>query len=303
MDFARGVRASKVWALVAGLAAVAAPAFAAGEGSVTLASRTTRGASGEPATFQEATTTEESLSPPFEPTMDDYRPCDTCGEEACCDAGCGCGDCSLDCCRYDGNNWYVSVSGGWQQRERVHEITAATTFLELDGGFALNAALGHEFDHFRVEFEATLLNNEIDEAGAGGLSSDTVGNINVRAYMFNVYHDIHIECSRWKPYLGGGIGTAQSEINGLYPEFFNTIGPPFEGTALNCTSDFVFAWQLRAGTSYCLTPRTELTIGYRYFRAETLEFSSAPFVGATASAFNPNGSTNHSVEIGLRVKF
>ena len=60
---------------------------------------------------------------------------------------------------------------------------------------------------------------------------------------------------------------------------------------------------MRAGTAYCLTQRTDLTIGYRYFCAEDLEFSAAPFVGPGASTFNPDGATHHSVEVGLRVKF
>ena len=303
MDFVQGVRASSIRraaaarALAAVLAlAVAAPAQAGGQGNVTRASRFS--SSAPPATFHEAAAAEEAFDPIGEP---EYMGDGGCCEEPCCDSGC-CGDC-FDCCEWSGDHWYLSLSGGWQDREKVHEISDDSTFLTFDGGFSVNAALGHEFDSFRLEFEATLMNNEVDTAGSGGLESTTPGNINVRAYMFNVYHDIHIECSRWSPYLGGGIGLAQSEINGMYPDFFNVIGPPFEGTALNCTSDWVFAWQLRAGTSYHLTPRTDLTLGYRYFHADDLTFSAAPFVGPGAPTFVPNGSTNHCIELGLRVKF
>ena len=301
MDFAQGARASSILALAAVLAAAAVvPALASGEGNVTRASRFA--SSAPPATFHEAAAEEEAFDPIGEPVGEYLGDGGACCEEQCGDAGCGCDDC-FDCCKWSGDHWYVSVSGGWQDRERVHEISDDTTFLTFDGGFSVNGALGREFDSFRLEFEATLMNNEVETAGSGGLSSTTPGNINVRAYMFNVYHDVHIECSRWSPYLSGGIGLAQSAINGMYPGFFNVIGPPFEGTALNCTSDWVFAWQLRAGTSYHLTPRTDLTLGYRYFHADDLTFSAAPFVGPGAPTFVPNGSTNHCIELGIRVKF
>jgi opacity protein-like surface antigen len=195
------------------------------------------------------------------------------------------------------------LSGGWQQRERVHESADPRTFIEFDGGFGINAALGYRFDAFRIEAEYTFMNNECDTAGAAGLSSDTVGNVNLRAWMFNVYHDIEIQGWCWQPYLGAGIGIYQSELNGLFPDFFQQVGGAFATTPINATSNMPFAYQFRAGASRPLGERTDLFVGYRYFHGEELTFSSAPFAGPGAPVFNPNGAWTHSVEFGLRVKF
>jgi opacity protein-like surface antigen len=196
----------------------------------------------------------------------------------------------------------LSISGGWQHRETVHEIDDPQTFIIFDDGFAANAALGYRFDPFRVEAEYSFMNNEVDTAGAAGLSSPAAGNVNLRAFMFNVYHDLQFHVGHWRPYVGAGIGIYQSDINSLYPEFFDVAGPPLAGTAVNTTSDMPFAYQFRVGATRPLSRKTELYTGYGYFRGEELEFAALPF-SAFAPTFHPNGAKVHSWEFGLRVNF
>jgi opacity protein-like surface antigen len=227
--------------------------------------------------------------------------CDCSGVGEC--DGCASSSCNYGCGPRGCDRWYISISGGWQQRERVHEAGDPSTFIEFDGGFSINTALGYHFDMFRVEAEYSFMNNECSEAGSGGLSSATVGNVNLRAFMLNVYHDIKIDGCCWEPYVGAGVGTYQSELNGLFPEFFQTVGGSFATTPINATSDMPFAYQIRAGASRPLGERTDLFCGYRYFHGEELTFSSAPFASGGAPTFHPNGAWTHGVEFGLRVKF
>jgi opacity protein-like surface antigen len=217
--------------------------------------------------------------------------------EACSACGEGCCSC---CCR---NPWYISISGGWQQRETVHEVDDPSVFIEFDSGFAANAALGVRLDTFRLEFETSFMNNEVDRAGAGGLSSASPGNVNLRAYMFNVYHDIEFKSTCWKPYVGAGIGIYQSDINGLIPDFFSQVSQTFARTPINATSDMPFAYQFRVGIARPICCNTEFYTGYRYFRGEELEFASAPFAGPNAPTFHPDGAKVHAIEFGLRVNF
>lgn len=216
------------------------------------------------------------------------------------------GNCSHDCgCEKvdpyrDG--WYLGISGGTAKRERVHEMIAQTTFMEFDMGFAANAFIGYRFHRFRLEAEGTYMNTEVNTAGAGGLVSDAVGNVNLKALMFNAYHDFKISSWKLSPYLGAGVGVYQSQLNSLYPAFFTVI-PGFGDTPVNTTSDVPMAWQLMAGLTYPIGDRTEFFTGYRYFRGDTLTFASAPFASPTAPEFNPNGAIVHNVEFGLRVKF
>jgi opacity protein-like surface antigen len=149
------------------------------------------------------------------------------------------------------------------------------------------------------------MNNECDRAGSGGLSSNTVGNVNLKALMLSAYYDLCLECTCWKPYFGAGFGIYQSEINGLYPEFFEDpllTGLGFAGNSVNATSDFPFAWQARVGASHPLTARSEFFFAYRYFDGSELTFSSAPFTQFSPT-FHPNNAQTHGLELGLRVNF
>jgi opacity protein-like surface antigen len=218
--------------------------------------------------------------------------------DACCDAplsqAIGCRNC---------DRWYLGVSGGWQQRETVHEASDPQTFIVFDGGFLINAQLGYRFDRFRIEAETSFMNNEVDRAGAAGFDTPSAGNVNLRAYMLNIYRDFQISDWLWEPYLGAGIGIYQSEINGLYPDFFAFAGPSFDGSPVNATSDMPLAYQFRFGVCRPVGRRSEFLLGYRYFRGEELQFASAPFASAAAPTFHPKGADIHSVECGLRIRF
>jgi opacity protein-like surface antigen len=240
---------------------------------------------------------EPLCSPPEDPLCGPAE-APLCGNEcAACDGGhSACGSCRACCDR-----WYVSVSGGWQQRETVHEVDDPLTFIKFHSGFLANGALGMRLDAFRFEIETSFMNNEVDIAGAGGASSPSPGNVNIRAYMFNVYHDIQFASSRWKPYVGAGIGTYQSEINGLIPEFFDLV-PELANTPVNTTSDMPLAYQFRAGVTRPFGCRSEFFTGYRYFKGEELEFASIPF-SAFAPTFHPDGAEIHAIEMGVRVNF
>ena len=201
------------------------------------------------------------------------------------------------------DRWYISVSGGWQQRDTVHEVGDPETFVEFDDGFLINGALGVHINDWRVEVETSFMNNGVSMAGAGGLSSEAAGNVSLHAYMFNLYRDFH--CSRccWlNPYIGAGIGVYQSELNGLNPEFFDQLGAPFAGNPINATSNLPMAYQFRAGVSCPLTDRAEIFSGYRYFKGQELEFASAPFA-SFAPTFHPDGAVINAVEVGVRVNF
>jgi opacity protein-like surface antigen len=204
-------------------------------------------------------------------------------------------------CLEPGQRWYLALSGAVESRNDVQELGDPATFLLFDDGFALNAALGHQFDRFRLDFEYSLFNNQVETAGAGipnvgNFVGDAVGNISVKAFTLNGYYDFEIAQSCWKPYVGAGLGVMQSEINSLFPSFFPALGAGTGG--VNTTSNFKLCYQIRVGLAYTLSHRTELFSGYRFFDAGPLTFAGAPF-----GVFQPDGATFHSFEMGFRVKF
>jgi opacity protein-like surface antigen len=209
--------------------------------------------------------------------------------------------CSQPACCGPDYGWYVMLAGAAQSRDNVQEIGDPATFLIFDDGFAINMALGHQFDLFRLDFEYSYFNNQIETAGAGipnvgNFVGDAVGNVSVKAYTLNTYYDYRIGQSCFKPYVGAGIGLMQSEINSLFPSFFPALGAATGG--VNTTSNVKFCYQFRVGLSYELTHRTELFSGYRFFDAGPLTFAGEPF-----GVFSPDGATFHNFEAGLRVKF
>lgn len=219
-------------------------------------------------------------------------------QESHCHHGLGCRQ-SL-CCEPE-YGWYISLSGAAQSRDQVQEVGDPATFLTFDDGFAINAAIGRQFDLFRLDFEYSYLNNQIETAGAGipnvgNFVGDAVGNVSVKAYTLNAYYDHRICQTRFKPYFGSGIGLMQSEINSLFPSFFPALGAGT--TAVNTTSNVKFCYQFRVGMNYELTQRTEFFSGYRFFDAGPLTFAGEPF-----GVFSPDAATFHNFEAGFRVKF
>jgi opacity protein-like surface antigen len=217
-------------------------------------------------------------------------------------------NCPGKCCDWS-DHWYISVSGGWSHRDRVHEMDDGRTFIEFQEGFAANAALGYRFDILRLELEYSFMNQGVDRAGAGtpggALASNAAGNVNLKALMLNAYTDFQLFDWPWLPYFGAGLGIYQSSLNGLYPTFFGNPALPanFPITAVNATSDVAMAWQFRAGLTRRIGSRTEFFTGYRYFRGDTLTFASGPFASPVAPTFQPNGATVNGIEVGLRVRF
>ncbi len=86
------------------------------------------------------------------------------------------------------------------------------------------------------------------------------GTIRTFALMANVWYDIPMG-SGLTPYLGGGIGYADSEVE--------------HGLVMN-GSGGDFAWQLGAGLNFAMTEKMSLGIGYRYMDAGDVTLVRAP---------------------------
>jgi opacity protein-like surface antigen len=128
--------------------------------------------------------------------------------------------------------------------------------------------------------------------------------------MANAWYEFSIG-SRFKPYFGGGIGWAQSELNGV---FVNEAPIDLQAAAVNPFSGFNvqnsgFAYQLGAGITSQIMPGVSLGLGYRMFNAPDTEiFFQGKLVGDAVgpAAANESNSINfsnisHSVALTLTV--
>jgi outer membrane protein OmpA-like peptidoglycan-associated protein len=143
----------------------------------------------------------------------------------------------------------------------------------MANGFRLEGELGHRF-------------NQIEPAP----TIDSGGDVHAYNAMLNLYYDFN-RGGGFEPYLGVGIGAARLDANGddsvPLPAF------SFEG------EDTVMAYQGMAGVAIGLGERLDLDIGYRYFVANSVAFTS----NEPAAVEREADYTHQAVTVGLRWQF
>jgi opacity protein-like surface antigen len=191
--------------------------------------------------------------------------------------------------------WYGSVSAGMAFMDSAHSHSGSSVF-DLQGdnpGYDVTGAVGKELGHgFRAEGELGYHHIDMDHAtvyspGALGVSSGHAGgDASAFSVMGNGYYDFDTG-TRWKPYLGGGLGFANVNFSGI----------GINGRPVTDDNDLAFAYQAMAGVGYQLTPRGTLFAGYRYFAVDDPTFDDASG-GKLHSEF-----ATHNVELGYRLSF
>ncbi len=203
------------------------------------------------------------------------------------------------------NQWYVSVAGGanWLGDDSFSLATSGPTntfnfFNDPSTGFVFTGAvgmgLGQYMNGLRGEVELAYRENNVrgtwfststNGSGSGALDYQH----STFSVMANVWYDFQV--AGLNPYIGGGIGWANSEADGT---FSSTGSLPLDG------SESGFAWQLGAGLSLDIQPGLKADLGYRYFQGPDVSipgpyFPTNPIVGEV-------NEENHSVTVGLRVE-
>lgn len=187
------------------------------------------------------------------------------------------------------NAWYVSGAGGMSFfNDADNSLSGGSFEASYNPGFAFVAAGGRQFDFgLRVEGEIGYRQASVDTvkfSGATG-SLDGSGHSSALSFMANGLYDFDLG-SRFKPYLGGGIGFANVSANNI--------------KALNTTlvddSAVVFAYQAIGGLGYAVTPQFTAFVEYRYFATSNPKFSQAG--GTVESEFQTN-----NVMLGVRYAF
>ncbi|MDX1431755.1 MAG: outer membrane beta-barrel protein [Gammaproteobacteria bacterium] len=185
-------------------------------------------------------------------------------------------------------DWYSAAGAGLSFLSDTDSsqggFTITSEFATSGAGYG---AVGRVFDSFRAEAEVFVSVNEFDKLQGGGLSVGASGNVQTIAFMANGYYDFSTG-SKWRPYIGGGIGVASVAVNDLEAQ----------GILIADDDDTVFAYQLKAGVAYQFTERWEGTLGYRYFGSD-----DGDFVDSSGAAFTSDGLELHVVEIGARYRW
>ncbi|MEO0329577.1 MAG: outer membrane beta-barrel protein [Pseudomonadota bacterium] len=188
--------------------------------------------------------------------------------------------------------------------------------------FRMDLAAEHTFESqfdglFNVNFSGI---EQVTDPATGNTTNQQVTNIpgtetidaNYRAsnIMLTGYYDLPT-LGRFTPYLGAGLGVSRLEINetrtaSCIPNSAQACGSPAAGNFGEAVQDvqtvnsedvqYLFAYQLTAGTAYALTHNLALDVGYTYFSTgdgDDISYSDG-------TAINREGFSVHKVNVGLR---
>ncbi len=189
-----------------------------------------------------------------------------------------------------GTAFYTTLNLGLTHAPDVKDSLNVTT--KLNNGMGVSAALGYRYgENMRAEAEVLYGKNSVDTltdtAVNGGNSENAGGRVSTLALMANGYYDFKTNTAI-VPYVGAGIGVAKISVN--------DVSAP--GFTVTNDSDNVLAWQFKAGVSYPVSKRTDVTFGYRFFDTRRLSL-----VSDDGTRFTSDGARIHSLEIGLRYGF
>ena len=143
----------------------------------------------------------------------------------------------------------------------------------LNSGFAINGAVGYDFDGFRVEAAVGYQKNDYATEDNTGTSLLTV--------MTNGYYDFKAS-SGVKPYVMAGFGIAHIKAD------------DDPGITVPWLDNTYFAWQLGAGVGYNVSGNIIIDVGYRYVKPESIE---CPYHVTDVSW------ESHNILAGIRYKF
>jgi opacity protein-like surface antigen len=188
---------------------------------------------------------------------------------------------------YSAEGLYVSGNFGFAMASDSDltdsTVPGVTVNTEFDTGLALGAALGYDFNRFRVEGEISYQKNDVDKIGALGVFFDATGDAKALSFLINGYFDF-VNSSAFTPYISAGLGYAQIEFNDL-----SISGSGFPGSS---DDDSVFAYQIGIGVGYAVSEKVTIDVKYRYFGTEDSEYDT------TVAEFASN-----NLLFGVRVDF
>lgn len=191
---------------------------------------------------------------------------------------------------------YIGLQGAATfQREADNSSNDLHITSKYNTGYNVAGVLGWNYgQNWRAEAELGYRRNDLDKLAvdkAAGTSLagtyDAHGHVGTTDVMGNLWYDFNMG-DHWKPYVGGGIGWAHINANNVSANGVSLV---------NDTSN-VFAYQLGAGIGYALTPRTTVSVNYRYFATKDPTFTDA----ATGTKFSSQYRTNN-VGLSLRYRF
>ncbi|MFM7269811.1 MAG: outer membrane protein [Cyanobium sp.] len=180
-----------------------------------------------------------------------------------------------------GAAWPANPSASYAERGSLEGIDyrlSGSTSVSLSGGAAVEVGMGYDFgSHVRSELSyvftrpslgSSSFQGRLQAAGFtipfdGSVSGE--GSVNTNSIFISGYYDI-ATTSRFRPYVGGGIGWTNVSIPAQI--FAGVIQIPTGSAGVSARSDggnaSAFGYQAKLGVSYLATSNTDLFLEAAY---------------------------------------
>lgn len=261
--------------------------------------------------------------------------------------------------------WYVGLSVPVMFLDNSDSVTSGTSLgapysadatNEFSAGFKVSGMLGREFGNgFRLQVEGFFARAEVNKLSYTGVTTETPqgplslqgteipvsGPADQMGAMVNVWYDFN-EGSRWRPFIGGGLGFVVVNWGGVEYEQgaleqdiayqvaeggarrgtpnFNALPAQVQQQILAgararaqlpqgavpdlSDTDTVFAFKVGGGLGYELTNHITLQVSYRFFKTNQLEFKGRNSLGNFVNTVSATTDLQgHLFEVGARYRF
>ncbi len=155
------------------------------------------------------------------------------------------------------------------------QVAPVEISVDTDTGFAINGAVGYQFEQARVELDLGYSQNNTNSVAInGGAVAPVDGRFDVWTLSANGFYDIPTG-SAWRPYIGGGVGVASLGANNV------AVDLPVLGEAVLDDSGISPIFQAQTGVAYDFSERASAYVGYRLqavpgtnFQIENVDFEA-----------------------------
>jgi outer membrane protein W len=158
-----------------------------------------------------------------------------------------------------------SLLGNQKIQQTGVAAAGATSDASFDTGYAFGGAAGYYFtENLATELAWDYRNNSLDKADFGGGTNFAEGDYASNIFFLNGYYHFNpVMASKFRPYLGAGIG---------FVEEIDIDLKAAGGAETSYSQSGKIAPQLIAGTSYALSKDWDLNADVRYMKVSGIDF-------------------------------
>ncbi len=154
---------------------------------------------------------------------------------------------------------YIGASGGLSTfHDRELEIPGSNEepTISYKAGYGLNAAAGYKLNAFRLEAEFGYKFSKLKSITHPAVAFPPIkGNLTIMSYMVNGYYDMNLGSPSFTPFIGGGLGLLNGELEGTDTNYKN--------------DDNVLGFNVTLGGSYNINKNVSFDVYYRFQGAAT----------------------------------